>query len=275
MSKEVTSCQSCAFSETELDDSGLPSQVGCSQNMLSKFNYAPAFNELGEFNVIDGICLLKRDQEWAENKSIQEMKELLKKESRINWICYIDCTENNLDTLKDTVRAALNQKTYPAKIVLIVRGFIYEPTEIQSHMDEIFLNELGQLRSGAWRVEQQVGQVTFREAVDRSLNHLMCDWYMLTSQGQPDLGNLVAETENNVFFENKECLVTEHEGSILINRVFHDAVCGNKQMNIEEKYAEINRHNNTGGGSVSVSEETCQQAAITSQQEASDRAYCI
>ena len=66
--KIVTSCQHCVFSIQEGK-----TQVGCKWNRLEQTSYIEAYNDDGEFYVIDGICNLRREQEVDEKEFNEEL----------------------------------------------------------------------------------------------------------------------------------------------------------------------------------------------------------
>lgn len=66
--KIVTSCQNCVFSIQEGK-----TQVGCKWDRLEQTSYIEAYNDDGEFYVIDGICNLRREEEVDEEKFNEEL----------------------------------------------------------------------------------------------------------------------------------------------------------------------------------------------------------
>jgi len=56
-----TSCQKCIFAIYDKKQ-----QTGCKQNRLEQSNHFEAYNEDGEFYVVDGYCNLLRHEEWND-----------------------------------------------------------------------------------------------------------------------------------------------------------------------------------------------------------------
>lgn len=77
-----TSCQDCLFAIYDKN-----TQVGCEFNRLENVTLIEAYNELGNFFVVDGLCNLKRNQSW--NKGIAD-KEKLKAEVSLSFLVLID-----------------------------------------------------------------------------------------------------------------------------------------------------------------------------------------
>ena len=66
--KVLTSCQHCVFSINENQ-----TQVGCKWNRLEQTTYTEAYNDEGEFYVVDGLCNLRREEEVDEEQFNKEI----------------------------------------------------------------------------------------------------------------------------------------------------------------------------------------------------------
>lgn len=63
LSKIKTSCQKCVFA-THIDTT----QIDCSMGRLNLFDYTEAYNDDGNFYVLDGMCNFLRHEDWNGGK---------------------------------------------------------------------------------------------------------------------------------------------------------------------------------------------------------------
>lgn len=64
LSNIKTSCQECVFA-TYADDT----QTGCSLGRLDFFNYKEAYNDDGDFYILDGLCNFLRHKDWNNGEA--------------------------------------------------------------------------------------------------------------------------------------------------------------------------------------------------------------
>jgi hypothetical protein len=113
-----TACFGCCFAK-KVDNK----QIGCSLNLLSKYNQhviSAHDDQNNEFFIINGrFCNFKRSEKWAEGLTLGEANLRARKELalRIELIIYLDKFEPPL--LKKTINSASKQKVGISSITVI------------------------------------------------------------------------------------------------------------------------------------------------------------
>ena len=191
----ITVCQKCAFAEYVETE-----QVGCFAGALSMLPVIEAYNEEGEFYVVDGVCPYHRTKDWLQNKleTCDDMNTIIGEMKENTYIQY-NAIIMGRDNLEDIIRSVSQVKEIdcePSKVIVL------------TFLNEDGIKQLQEYLNGCkfrlWQIENQIDDYTNQDLIRRTINHHRNHWHLLIEAGVNDVSKDFIKRCSNRFFFNQE-----------------------------------------------------------------------
>lgn len=231
-----TTCKDCLFAKYDGN-----TQVDCELGKIDKINNHPIYeviearDETKNFYVLNyHLCLHQRVAGWVhDNKSLDEMKNLVKEEIKMNWGAILvlqDESQNDMSRVEKRLEEIISQGNPPKWI-----GIINTDTNLDVYWIISYLNDKG-IR---WSIES--GEESVRHYIDVLINKFKKNRFVFYSVFESDKvipTDLYDKLYNNVIENLMQYSVIKEVDSLhcmIVNKVAHIKYGGNVTEDLEKK----------------------------------------
>lgn len=239
-----TTCKNCLFAIYEDD-----TQVDCELGKIEKINNHPIYEALEatddekNFYVLNyHLCLQQRVPGWVhDNKSMKEMKELVKEEIKMNWGAMLVLKEeskNDMSRVEKRLEEIINQ-TNPPKWISIINNDV--------DLDVYWIINYLNIKGIMWSIES--GKESIRHYIDTIVNKFKKQKFVFYAVFESDKeipSDLYDKLYNNILEDLMQYSVIKEPDSLhcmIVNKVAHIKYGGNFTEELEKK---IRRESSVG-----------------------------
>jgi hypothetical protein len=167
---------------------------------LSKLPVIEAYNEHGEFYVIDGVCPYYADKSWMENMiaeghDYKEMVSIVKAKTHIQYNAII-LGSSSLDDIYETIESIKQLNCETNK--LIIQTFLNE-NQLRELRD--FLQEQN---FALWQIENQLFEEKNDALIRRTINHHKNHWHLFLEAGEAVRQDFINACTDRFFFNQED-----------------------------------------------------------------------
>jgi hypothetical protein len=256
--KVTTNCEDCVFALSGTDEKGITTQTGCSFNRLEKFKeqeLAEWDDEYGYY-VINTVCNIKRDREWANNADAKcdcdeckedetcaykveqlQLERAATKECQVqnDFIILSYNEENTSARLMQSVKQCMKQTILP-KILILVTNAKSIPGLKDLYQD---LNQVIDGAMGFFFVRITDLERDEYECVDSAFPRVKSTYYTVWKTGQeiPTDYNQKFNDLINVHMKKVSMMIPANDPlhGFTVQSILHKTFCGNRGAPLSEK----------------------------------------